>query len=79
MDFMIRQSGFIEGVLHRSLQSDARFRFVNVARWESEDDCRTAIAAGEKHRSGKGIDRLSGWTALGIRGYPAIYGKEMRY
>jgi hypothetical protein len=32
MDFMIRQSGFIEGVLHRVFKSDARFRFVNVAR-----------------------------------------------
>src|SRR5687767_293041 len=78
-DFMIRQPGFIDGALYCSLQSDARFRFVNVARWESKDDWKAAIEAGEKHRAGKGIDRLSGWTDLGIRGYPATYREEMRY
>lgn len=79
MDFMIRQRGFVTGVLHRSLQSDARFRFVNVARWETQSDWRSAMAAGEQHRSEKGIDRLSSWKALGIKGYPAIYGEEIRY
>jgi hypothetical protein len=54
-------------------------RFVNVARWKSEDDWKAAIEAGEKHRTGKGIDRLSGWTDLGIKGYPATYSEEMRY
>lgn len=70
-DFMIRQPGFLDGALYRSLQSDARFCFVNVARWESEDDSKAAIEAREKHRDGKGIDRLSDWTDLGIKVYPA--------
>jgi heme-degrading monooxygenase HmoA len=78
-DFMIRQPGFIDVALYRSLQSDARFRFVNEARWKSEDDWKAAIEAGEKLRAGKGIDRLSGWTDLGIKGYPATYREEMRY
>lgn len=78
-DFMVRQPGFIDGALYRSLQSDTRFRFVNVARWETEDDWKAAIEAGEKHRAGKGIDRLSDWTDLGIKLFPAIYREEMRY
>lgn len=78
-DFMIGQPGFIDGALHRSVQPDARFRFVNVARWASEDDWKAAIVAGEKYRAARSIDRISGWTALGIKGYPAIYREEMRY
>ncbi|MBN4000929.1 antibiotic biosynthesis monooxygenase [Nostoc sp. LPT] len=76
---MIRQPGFIDGALYRSLQSDARFCFVNVARWESQDDWKAAIDAGEKHRSAKGIDRLSNWTDLGIKVNAATYDEEIRY
>jgi len=77
-DFMIRQPGFIDGTLYRSVHPDARFRFVNIARWESEDDWKAAIEAGEKHRAEKGIDRLSDWTDLDIKVYPATYREEMR-
>jgi heme oxygenase (mycobilin-producing) len=59
-DFMISQPGFIDGAFYCSLQSDPRFRFVNVAHWKSGDDWKAAIEAREKHGAGKGIDRLSG-------------------
>lgn len=36
--------GFIETRMHRSLDPDADFRFVNVARWESEAAWRAAFA-----------------------------------
>ena len=78
-DFMISRPGFIDGTLYRSLQSDVRFRFVNVARWEREDDWKAAIEAGEKHRAGKGIDRQLDWKNLGIKLFPVIYREEMRY
>ena len=78
-DFMLRQPGFRDGALCRSSQSDARFRFVNVAHWKGEDDWKAAIKAGEKHRAGKGIDRRSDWTHLGIKVFPAIYHEEIRY
>lgn len=32
-----KQKGFIETKLHRALQDDARFLYVNVAIWESEE------------------------------------------
>ena len=78
-DFMLRQLGFRDGALCRSSQSDARFRFVNVAHWKSEDDWKAAIKAGETHRIGKGIDRRADWTHLGIKVFPAIYHEEIRY
>lgn len=78
-DFMIRQPGFIDGALYRSLQFNARFRFVNVARWESEEDWKAALETGEKQRAEEGIDRLLDWTDLGIKVNPATYREEMRY
>jgi heme-degrading monooxygenase HmoA len=70
---MIGQLGSSDGALYRSSQSDARFRFVNVAHWKSEDNWKAAIKAGEKYRADKGIDRRSDWTQLGIKAFPAIY------
>jgi len=32
-----KEPGFIEAKLHRSLQSGARFQFINVAYWETEE------------------------------------------
>jgi heme oxygenase (mycobilin-producing) len=31
--YMRRKKGYLEHKLHRSLQADAQFRFINVARW----------------------------------------------
>jgi quinol monooxygenase YgiN len=42
-DFMKRQPGFIKTNLHRSLSPDARFRFVNVAEWESPQHFMAAV------------------------------------
>lgn len=78
-DFMIGQPGFIDGTLYRSVQPDAHFRFVNVARWKREDDWKAAIEAGGKLRAEEGIDRLADWTNLGIKIFPAIYREEMNY
>ena len=33
---VIKAPGFISGKLHRSIQADARFNFVNVAQWEND-------------------------------------------
>ncbi len=43
-DFMRGRDGYIGTSLHRSLEPDARFRFVNVARWTSPDAFRAAIS-----------------------------------
>jgi heme-degrading monooxygenase HmoA len=36
------QPGYLEHTLHQALTPDARYRFVNVARWRSEDEFRAA-------------------------------------
>jgi heme-degrading monooxygenase HmoA len=78
-DFMMGEPGFGDGTFYRSSQSDASFRFVNVAHWKSDDDWKAAIEAGEKYRVAKGINRRSDWTHLGINVFPAIYNEEIRY
>ena len=32
-----QEPGFIDARLHRNLQSDSRFQFINVAHWETEE------------------------------------------
>lgn len=32
-----KQQGFIGGKFHKSIKSDSRFKFINVAIWENED------------------------------------------
>jgi len=42
-DFLSDQPGYISTALHQSLQPDARFQLINVARWETEQDFAEAI------------------------------------
>ncbi len=41
--FMERQPGYVSTALHRSLDPAARFRYVNVAEWQSPQDFRAAL------------------------------------
>jgi heme-degrading monooxygenase HmoA len=42
-DFMQRQKGYVATKLHRSLAPTARFRFINVAEWETPADFQAAL------------------------------------
>ncbi len=42
-DFMQRQHGYISTRLHQSLDPTARFRFINVAEWQSPADFQAAL------------------------------------
>jgi len=42
-DFLSEQPGYISTALHQSLEADARFQLVNIARWESESAFYEAI------------------------------------
>ena len=46
-DYMSRQRGFIASRLHRALDPDARFRFINIAEWESPHDFQAAVSTAE--------------------------------
>jgi heme-degrading monooxygenase HmoA len=41
--FMARQPGYVSTALHRSLDPSARFRFINVATWESPEAFTAAL------------------------------------
>jgi heme oxygenase (mycobilin-producing) len=43
-DSLEAKQGYIDTALHRSLSPDARFRFVNVASWESPEAFQAAVA-----------------------------------
>ena len=42
-DFMQRQKGYVAKRLHRSLDPTARFRFINVAEWETPANFHAAL------------------------------------
>ena len=46
-EFLKGQPGYIDTALHRALASDAEFRFINVAQWESPQTLQAAMAQPE--------------------------------
>jgi heme oxygenase (mycobilin-producing) len=62
-EYMREQPGFVSSRLHRSLGPDARFRFVNVAEWESPGDFQAAVSSEEFREIAKGAGA----------GSPALY------
>jgi len=46
-DFLLSQPGYRSSQLHKSTESDADFRYVNVAVWDSEDAFRAATSRPE--------------------------------
>lgn len=62
-DYMRQQPGFVSTRLHRALQPDARFRFVNVAEWSSPQDFQAAVSSEQFREIAQG----------GPAGLPALY------
>ena len=42
-DYLRTRPGFIDARLHRAVSPDPRFRFINVAQWESPEAFRAAV------------------------------------
>jgi heme-degrading monooxygenase HmoA len=64
--YMRRKKGYLAHKLHRSLAPDARFRFVNIAHWESLQDFNAA------HDDGfRALVTHPAWAAF--RSTPALY------
>ncbi len=53
-DYLRRQPGFITARLHRALSPEARFRFINVAEWESPPHFQAAVGNEEFRRMAAG-------------------------
>ena len=64
--YMRGKSGYLGHKLHRSLTSDAHFRFVNVAQWASLEDFNAA------HDSGfRALVSQPAWASF--RSFPTLY------
>jgi len=65
-NYMRQKKGYVAHKLHRSLVPDARFRFINVARWASAEDFQAAHD--ERFRA---MVSQPAWAAF--RSLPALY------
>jgi heme oxygenase (mycobilin-producing) len=65
-EYLRKQSGFVSTKLHRSFSPDARFRFINVAEWESQEQFQQAMAS-------DGFRRLSAGISEAFTSYPGLY------
>jgi heme oxygenase (mycobilin-producing) len=63
-DYLRRQEGFISARMHQSLKPKAKFRFVNVAEWESAEHFQRAV-------SQPGFRELAG--GIPFSNFPALY------
>ncbi len=64
-DFLQQQPGYISTALHQSLASDAQFRLINIAKWDSAEAFK---AATQKMRTEANLTRVEG-----AKGGPALY------
>ena len=62
-EYMRSQPGFVSTKLHRAVSPDAKFRFVNVAEWESPSAFQAAVSTQE-------FRTMAG---RGPANYPALY------
>ena len=62
-DYMRSCPGFVGSELHRAVSPNPRFRFVNVAEWESPQDFQAAVASPE----------FQAMAASAPPNYPALY------
>ena len=67
-----KQQGFISGKFHKSIKSDSRFKFINVAIWENEDVYWKAYE--------KSVTPMKTKLAqLGVEQTPALYNVAFEY
>ncbi|MBY5946097.1 antibiotic biosynthesis monooxygenase family protein [Photobacterium rosenbergii] len=64
-DFLVTQPGYISTSLHRSIQPNSQFHYINIAKWESDSHFKSAIAAMNK--------TLPPLNIPGVEFYPALY------
>ena len=62
-DYMRTRPGFVGSRLHRAVSPNPRFRFVNVAEWESPQDFQAAVRSPEFQAMAAGTPS----------NYPALY------
>jgi heme oxygenase (mycobilin-producing) len=64
-DYLRVQPGYIDTALHQAVTPDAEFQFVNVARWQTAEDFRSATQSPGFRQAAAGL--------AGYRPHPALY------
>ncbi|MFE0756967.1 antibiotic biosynthesis monooxygenase family protein [Inquilinus sp. NPDC058860] len=78
-DFMKQQSGLIDGTLYATADDNARYRFINVARWASETDLAEARKRHWEHLEAPSVNQREAWKTLGITVTPVNYAMVIIY
>ena len=77
---MVKQPGIIGGVLHRGIDQDAPFQFINVARWQSAEALESGLqATGEALQQKYSIELSGTFTDLGVKVTQNNYIEEVDY
>lgn len=78
-EIMLRQPGALDGVMHRAIDDDSPFQFVNVARWESPEALAGALKIVAKELKDTGVDFMEEMKRLGARVSQNNYSQEAKY
>ncbi len=78
-EFMSVQPGLIEGTLYKASLDNTRYRFVNVARWESQTRLNEARERHARELGAKGLDQKATWASLGVKVTPLSYAPAVIY
>ena len=73
------QPGLIDGIFHRTIDSDSPFQFINVAHWESTEQLAAALHATVTELREQGIDMLKVFEKLGVRASQNNYEQAVLY
>ena len=76
---MLKRPGALDGVMHRTIDDDSPFQFVNVARWESSEALASALKVVAKEMKDAGIDFMEEMKRLGARVSQNNYAQEVKY
>ena len=64
---LVDQPGALGNVLHRTVDADSLFQFINVARWQSADALTSALRAAAARLESQGVDSQEAFDRLGVR------------
>ena len=65
-EIMVAQPGAIDNVLHRTVDEDSPFQFINVAHWESPEALANALKASSESGEKGGSGVASAFERLGV-------------
>ena len=65
-DIMSAQPGAIDNIMHRTVDTDSPFQFINVARWESEVALQAALGTSVSKQEKNGVDIRGEFERLGV-------------